>query len=194
MLPPRVIDLDATYRQLARPWTPEQLAAHYWSAHRDGEHVTDTLPPPRPIPLLATAIAPSATVNTAIHILHALPKDVDGGLPGQLLETVQRNVVDALYGCHEALELDGAGHGYTVEEWLPTVYAIAGPLLEAAHLDAEPPPLVKAAHEAISWLSRAIADLEENPEEVPNSIAETLARHLAVLTFTDVARARQQSV
>ena len=194
MLPPRVIDLDATYRRLARPWTREQLAADYRSAHRDGEHVADALPPPRPIPLLAAAIAPSATVNTAIHILHALPRDVDEGLPEQLLDTAQWNVVAALQRCHEALELDGAGHGYTVEEWLPTVYDITGPLLEAARLDAEPPTLVEAAQQAISWLSRAITDLDERPEEVPNSVAETLARHLAVLTFTDVARSRQQSV
>ena len=78
-----------------------------------------------------------------------------------MLQTAQRNAVAALHGCHEALELDGTDHAYTVEEWLPTVYNIAGPLLEAARLEAEPPTLVEAAQQAISWLSRAITDLDE---------------------------------
>jgi hypothetical protein len=46
---------------------------------------------------------------------------------------------------------------------------------------------VQAAQEAISWLSRAIAELDESSEEAPTSIAETLARLLAVWTFTDAA-------
>ena len=45
--------------------------------------------------------------------------------------------------CHSALELDGADHGYGAEEWLPTVYDIAGPLLRSARLDTEPPTLVQ---------------------------------------------------
>ena len=141
----------------------------------------------RPIPLLALAIPPSATVNTAIHTLHALPKDIEGELPGQLLEIAQRNVVEALGCCQRALELDGDDHGYHAEEWLPTVYDIAGSLLESARLDIEPPTLVRVAQEAISWLSRAIAELDESSAEAPTSLAEALARLLAVWTFTDVA-------
>ena len=143
----------------------------------------------RPIPLLASAIPPSATVNTAIHTLHALPKDVEAELPGQLLEIAHRNVVEALGCCQRALELDGADHGYHAEEWLPTVYDIAGPLLQSARLDTEPPTLVQVTQEAISWLSRAIAELDERSEEAPTSLAEALARLLAVWTFTDVALA-----
>jgi hypothetical protein len=67
------------------------------------------------------------------------------------------------------------------------VYDIAGPLLQAARVDTEPPTLVQTAQEAISWLSRAIAELDENSEEAPTSLAETLARLLALWTFADVA-------
>jgi len=182
-----VIDLDDTYRRLARPASHEQLAAHYRTALRHGGHLVNAPEPARPIPLLATAILPSATGNTAIHMLHALPKNVDSELPEQLLEIAHRNVTDALHRCHRALELDGTAHGYTVEEWLPTVYDIAGPLLQSARLDAEPPSVVQITQEAISWLSRAIAELDESSEEAPTSLAETLARLLAVWTFTDPA-------
>ena len=187
-----MIDLDDTYRRLAGPWTHEQLAAHYHSAHRYGERTANDAEA-RPIPLLATAIPPSAAVNTAIHTLHALPKTVEGELPEQLLEIAQRKAVHALDCCHRALELDGADHGYSVDEWLPTVYDIAGQLLQSARLETEPPTLVQATQAAISWLSRAIAEVDESSEEAPTSLAEALARLLAVWTFTDTALRHGQS-
>jgi hypothetical protein len=109
------------------------------------------------------------------------------------LEIAQRNVVDALGRCERALELDGADHDYRAEEWLPTVCDIAGPLLQSARLDAEPPTLVQVTQDTIAWLSRAIAELDEGSEEAPTSLAETLARLLAVWTFTDVALGHRPS-
>jgi hypothetical protein len=182
-----VNDLDDIYRWLARPRTQQDLADDFRAALRQGGISAAGSAPEltRPIPLLAAAIPQFATVNTAIHTLHALPNDVEGELPGQLLEIAQRNGVDALGCCHRALELDGADHGYHAEEWLPTMYDIAGPLPQSARLDTEPPTLVQITQEAISWLSRAIAELDEGSEEAPTSLAETLARLLAVWTFTD---------
>jgi hypothetical protein len=116
-----------------------------------------------------------------------LPGDVGDELPEELLEIVRRNAVDALGCCQRALELDGADHGYDAEGWLPTVYDIAGPLLRSARLNVEPPTLVQVTQEAISWLARAIAGLDESSEEAPTSLAETLARLLVVWTFTYVA-------
>ena len=126
-------------------------------------------------------------MNTAIHTLHTLPNAVERGLPGQLLKIAQPNAVDALGRCHRAFELDGADHGYHAEEWFPAVHDIAGPLLQSARLDTEPPTLVQMTQEAISWLSRAIAELDEASEEAPTSLVEALARLLAVWAFTDAA-------
>lgn len=184
-----VNDLDDIYRRLSTPRTQHDLADDYHTALRQGASSAAGLAPElaRPIPLLAAAIPPSATVNTAIHTLHALPKDVEGELPGQLLAIAQRNVVETLGCCQRALELDGADHGYTAEEWLPTVYDIARSLLQSARPDTEPPTLVQVTQEAISWLSRAIAELDQRSEEAPTSLAEALARLLAVWTFTDIA-------
>jgi hypothetical protein len=184
-----VNDLDDIYGRLATPRTEHDLADDYRAALRQGGISAVGTGPElaRPIPLLALAIPATATINTAIHTLHALPDDVERELPGQLLEITQRNVVEALGYCHRALELDGADHRYEAEEWLPTVYDIAGSLLQSARRDTEPPTLVQITQEAISWLSRAIAELDEGSEEVPPSLAETVARLLAVWTFTDAA-------
>jgi hypothetical protein len=64
---------------------------------------------------------------------------------------------------------------------------IAGPLLQSARLDVDPPTLVQITQETISWLSRAIAEFDEGSEEAPTSLVESLARLLAAWTFTDVA-------
>jgi hypothetical protein len=187
----RVIDLDDTYRRLARPWDHEELAANRSKAYGHGGRLSREFDSTRPIRLLATAIPPSATASTAITTIHAMPRNVEGGLPEQLLETAERNVARALHRCDLALELHGAEHGYTVEDWLPTVCDIAGPLLESARLDTEPPTLVQLSLEAISWLSRAIAELDDGSEEAAASLAETLARLLAVWSFTDALRRRE---
>jgi hypothetical protein len=190
-----VNDLHEIYRDLATPRSGEEVADGYRSAQHRGERPGD-IPgrePSRPISVLATAIPPSATASTAIHTLHVLPQAVDDELPRRLLEIARRNAADALHRCHQALELDGADHGYTVEEWLPTVYSIAGALLQSARLDTEPPTLVQATQDAISWLSRAIAELDERSEEAPTSLAEALGRLLVTWIFTEDALRRQRS-
>jgi hypothetical protein len=189
-----VNDLHDIYRRLPAEATQEQLAAHYRTAQRDGSQLAEGSGPEltRPIRALGTAIPPAATTSTAIHTLHAVP-DLEGALPEQLVEIARRNAADALHRCHRALELDGADHGYTTEEWLPAVYDVAGSLLLSARLDVEPPTLVQATQDAISWLSRGITELDEASEKAPSSLAETLARLLAVWTFTDAALHHQPS-
>jgi hypothetical protein len=191
-----VIALDDIYQQLTTGPTHDQLPAHYCRARSHGPLPTERIGPAltRPISALATAMPPSATAGTAIHMLHALPPNTAGDLPEQLVEIARRNVADALRDCHRALELDGADHSYTVAEWLPTVYDIAAPLLRSARRDADPPTIVQAAQEAISWLSRTIADLDESSPEAPTSLAETLGRLLVVWTFTDEALPNRQPV
>lgn len=113
-------------------------------------------------------------------MLHALPKNVEGALPEQLLEPAHRNIAHALHRCQDPLELDGGSPGFNVEEWLPTVYDTAGPLLQSARLDKEPPTIVLATQEAISWLSRAITELDESSEEPrPASPRRSLACSLS---------------
>ena len=182
-------DLDDIYRLLAAPRTQQDLADDYRTALRHGARLAagSAADLARPVFLLAAAVPPATTAGTTIHTLHALPNNIEGALPEQLLEIAQRSLADALGRCARALELDGAEHGYRAEEWLPVVCDIAGPLLSSARPETEPPTLVQVTQEAISWLSRAIAELDAGSEEAASSIAETLARLLAVWIFTDAA-------
>jgi hypothetical protein len=127
-----VIDLNATYLRLTRPWTHEQLAARYQTANQRGERspeeAEDLLN--RPIAVLATAIPSAASLSVAIHVLHVLPATSDPGLVDQLLGNVEEHSAVVLHRCHRALDLDGQAHGYTANEWLPVVYDIAASLLE----------------------------------------------------------------
>jgi hypothetical protein len=180
--------LNDTYRRLAVPWTHEQLAAHYRAAeHHGGNSARRDPEPTRPIPLLAAAIAPSTTLSVAIHMLHALPSTTESRLPAQLLEAARRNTADALYRCQRALERDGATHGYNVQEWLPVVFDIAAPQLESARAGTEPPTVVQQTQEAISWLSRALVELDADSTEVPSALCEVLARLLLVWVFVELA-------
>lgn len=184
-----MIDLDDTYRRLARSWTEQQLAASYQAAAHRGTGLVDTSQgdhATRPIALLATAIPPTATLNVAIHMLHVLPDTTRGVLPDELASTAEKNAADALHRCHRALELDSEHHRYTTDEWLTTVYDIAIPLLESARRDQEPPTVVCQAQEAVSWQARSIIELDRGSVGTTAAIAETVARLLTVWLFANL--------
>jgi hypothetical protein len=187
-----VIDLEDTYRRLARTWTHDELAARYQDAQHRGAQLVESPPEQvtRPVQLLATAIPPCATFNVAIHMLHALPDGVQDQLPRQLVDVAETNAANALHRAHTALETDGAAHGYTADEWLSTAYDITVQLLEPARLDSDPPTLVRAAQDAISWLSRAVVELDRDSAEIPSTLAEALARLLTGSVFAGEALAR----
>ena len=105
MLHAPMLDLDATYEQLARPWSHEQLAAHCREANRRGAQAVEDIQevPDRPISLLATGIPASASFSVAIHVLHALPTSARGELAKQLVDTAGKNAADVLHRCHLAL-------------------------------------------------------------------------------------------
>jgi hypothetical protein len=191
MLPDRPMsDLTATYDQLARSWTHEQLADHYRDAQRRGEQLPERDQPHlirRPIAMLASAVPACANLSVAIHVIHVLPATGALALTDQLLRTAENNSATALHRCHRALALDGHAHGYTADQWLPAIYDIAAPLLETAALNHEPPSLVEHAQEAVRWLSRAIVDLDEDSPDAAAALADGLGRMLALHVFAGVA-------
>jgi hypothetical protein len=188
-----MIDLGATYSRLAGPWSHEQLAAHYHEANRRGEHLRgrdqdDAIR--SPIALLASSIPQSTSLSVAVHVLHVLPSTTRGELAPQLLGTIDGNATAVLHLCHRALEIDGRTHDYTADEWLPAVYDIAAPLLDAARLHHEPPSVVEHAQDAVRWLSHAIINLDQDALDAAAAIADALGRLLILCVFTDSARDR----
>jgi hypothetical protein len=184
-------DLSAAYEQLSRPWTHEQLADHYSEAKRRAERMPECDQDHlirRPVAMLATGVPACATLSVTIHVLHVLPATSDPGLVEQLLASAEERSAVVLHRCHQALELDGRAHDYTADEWLPAVYDIAAPLLEAARLNCEPPSVVEQAQDTVSWLSRAIIDLDQDARDAAAAIADCLGRILALYAFAAVAR------
>jgi hypothetical protein len=190
---PTMLDLGATYEQLARPWSHEQLAAHYHEPNRRGERIpgrdrNDEMR--RPIALLASSIPQCTSLSVAVHVLHVLPSPPRGELAQRLLDTIDDNATAALHLCHRALELDGRAHDHTADEWLPAVYDITAPLLEGARLHREPPSVVEHAQEAVHWLSQAIINLDQDASDATAAIADVLGRLLALCVFADLALSR----
>ena len=54
--------------------------------------------------------------------------------------------------------------------------------------------MVREAQDAISWLSRALIELDEDSAETATALSEALARLLAVWVFAETARDLERSV
>jgi hypothetical protein len=184
-----VTDLDQIYSQLARDWPQEELAACYTSAQDRGARVIKNPRPDvaRALPAVATALPPAATLDVAVYVLHMLRSGAQGDLAPRLVDNAEHNAAAALHRCHRALQLDGATHSYTAEEWLSVVCERASQLLKSARLNEEPPSMVREAQDVISWLSRSLIVLDQDSAETPNALSEALARLLAVWVFAESA-------
>jgi hypothetical protein len=77
-----------------------------------------------------------------------------------------------------------------MEEWLPIVYEIAGPLLQSARMNEEPPTVVGHTQDTISWLARAVLKLDEDSPAAPSALANILPRLITVRVFANAARER----
>jgi hypothetical protein len=182
-------DLSAVYEQLARPWSHERLG-DYRQAKDRAERMPEFDQERQirgPVAMLASAVPACATLSVAIHVLHVLPATRDPGLIQQLLGNVEEHSSVVLHLCHRALELDGRAHDYTADEWLPAIEDNTAALLKAARLAREPPALVELAQEAVSWLSCAIVDLDQDARDAAAAIADGLGRALALYVFADLA-------
>ena len=185
-----MVDLGATYKRLARLRSREELTAIYRDANRRGKERVRQQPhtaPDHPVAQLAAAIPPLTNLSVAINVLHVLPPVLDDELPHRLRVTIANNAAEGLHRCHLALELDGNTHGYTTDDWLPVVCEIAGPLLESARPDEEPPSLVRHTQGAVGWLSTSLVHVDQDSPETAAALADTLARLLVVCAFADAA-------
>jgi len=191
-----VTNLEESYRRLARPWTQEQLEACFRDAEHRGADDDGAAREPhtQPVAVLATAIPPAATLNVAIHTLHLLPRGNASSasqeqVVNELLQTAAKNAAEALHRANRTLELDGAAHGYRADEWLGAICDITAQLFESAKLESAPTTLVQAAQDSVSWLSRAVVELDQDSAETASTLAEVVARLLALWVFATEAPA-----
>ncbi len=188
-------DLDEIYKRLARAWSQDELTARYASAR---DHGARAIKNPRPavaraLPMVASALPPAATLDVAVYVLHMLPEGAQDDLARRLLDNAEQSAAAALHRCHRALELDGVARSYTAGEWLPVVCDRAAELLKSAHLDEQPPTMVRDAQDTISWLSHGLIELDQDSAEAPNALSEALGRLLAAWVFAETACVPERS-
>ncbi|MGN6171056.1 MAG: hypothetical protein ACTHQQ_23225 [Solirubrobacteraceae bacterium] len=183
-------DLEEIYERLARSWAQEELAARYRTAEDRGARVVKgrRRDDDRALQMVATALPATATLGVAVYVLHLLRGGAQGELAQRLVENADRNAASALHYCQRALGLDGAAHSYASEEWAPIICDVAARLLKSARLNEEPPTVVRVAQDAISWLSRAVIELDKESADAASTLSETLGRLLAAWVFADTAR------
>jgi hypothetical protein len=188
-----VRSLDATYRNLARHWRPDELAERYQAALLRGTRDLPPGDPPaeRPITLLATAIPRLISLAVATNILHTLPDRAqasDPGLADELLATIDATAAGSLHRCHLALDAYGRENPTdTAEEWLPYVYDETAHALQALAPTADPPSLIEHAEQAGRYAAIAIGALDRNAATVAEAMSDCLGHLLTVCVFADAA-------
>ena len=184
-------NLEAVYRQLARPWPAHELAQRYEGAYDRGARdlPVGEDPPDRPIMLLATAIPRLISLAVAANVLHLLPTGTHDAavLAGELIATVDATAAASIHRCHLALQSDGESRGYDTDEWLPLAYELAADWLRHASPTAEPPSLIEHAQQSGRFAALAIGALDRDAPTVPETIADCLAHLLFTSVFADAA-------
>ena len=184
-------DLEAVYRELARPWPADELDHCYEAAYDRGARdlPVGEDPPDRPIVLLATAIPRLISLAVAANVLHLLPTGAHDAavLAGELIATIDATATGSIHRCHRALQSDGESRGYDTDEWLPLAYEQAADWLEYASAAADPPPAIEHTQEAGRFAALAIGALDRDAPSVPEAIADCLAHLLFTCVFADAA-------
>lgn len=187
--------LEVIYRDLARPWGLDELAASYQAADERGasDMPADEMPPDRPITQLATAIPRLISLAVAANVLHILPAAVlDAAIGNDVLGTLDVTAAGSLHRCHLALNAHARAHEYDADEWLPLVYDQAADWLQHASAAVDPPALIDHAQQAGRYAAVAIGSLDRNAPNAPEAITDTLAHILTVCVFSDTAPAGRQ--
>ncbi len=184
-------NLEAVYRQLARPWPADELVQRYEAAYDRGARdlPAGDDPSERPITLLATAIPRLISLAVAANVLHLLPPSTHDGaaLAEELITTIDATATGSLHRCHLALRSDGESRGYDTDEWLPLAFEQAADWLEHASAATDPPPAIDHAQQAGRFAALAIDSLDRDAPSVPEAITDCLAHLLFACVFADAA-------
>jgi len=169
-------NLQAVYRQLARPWPADELNLRYEAAYDRGasDLPVGEDPPDRPIMLLATAVPRLISLAVAANVLHLLPTRThdDAVLAEELIATIDATASGSIHRCHLALQSDGESRGYDTDEWLPLAYEEAAGWLRKASPTAEPPSLIEHSQQSGRFAALAIGSLDRDAPTVPETIAD----------------------
>jgi hypothetical protein len=195
-----VIDLGVVYRELLRPWSPEELEPLYSAALRRGERELPAAGPGiRPLGLLATAIPALNNLTVAAYAIHLVTPSLAPeatALHARMLEIAASTSSGSLLRCHLALaaELQDSADELpagdeTADAWRPIVFDNADSLLAALEPTQEPPPAYALAQDAAIWVARAIQLIDEHHPDRLAALTEAIARLLTITVFAQLASA-----
>jgi hypothetical protein len=195
-----VIDLPAVYRDLLRPWSPDELKPFYANALRRGERELPAEDPGiRPLGLLATAIPRLNSLVVAAYAIHLVSPSLAPeatALHADMLKVAGSASAGGLLRCHLALVAELAASAdelpagdETAEAWRPVVFDNADAALAGLALTQEPPPAYALAQDAAIWIARAIELIDQHHPDRIAALTEALARLLAISVFAEIASA-----
>jgi hypothetical protein len=193
-----VIDLPAVYRDLLRPWSPDELEHYYANALRRGERDLPAEDPgTRPLALLATTIPRLNSLIVAAYAIHVVTPSLAPeatSLHTDMLEIARNAAAGGLSRCHLALaaELTAStdelpAGDETADGWRPVILDNADAALARLDPTDEPPPAYTLAQDAAIWVARAIELIDQQHPDRIHALTETLARLLALSVFADLA-------
>jgi hypothetical protein len=193
-----VIDLPAVYRDLLRPWSPDELEPFYAKTLRRGERDLPAEDPgTRPLALLATTIPRLNSLVVAIYAMHVVTPSLApeaSALHTDMLEVARNAAAGGLLRCHLALAAELAAStdelsagDETADAWRPVIVDNADAALAGLDATDEPPPAYALAQDAAIWVARAIELIDQQHPDRIHALTEALARLLVVSVFADLA-------
>jgi hypothetical protein len=185
-----MVDLPAAYRSVAsRQWPHDRLASHDLAARQRG--ISDlpegrVAPTDHPIVFVAAAMPRLTNLAVAAHLLHVLPPSEPRRDAGdELLQAVDAASAGSLHRVHLALAAVGDRQSDDPEGWEPLIYDETAQLLHG--LKSMAAPLIAYSEHAGQLAANAIEALDLDHPSVQETLADCLARLLAICVLVDVA-------
>ena len=185
-----MVDLPAAYRSVAsRQWPHDRLAGHDLAARQRGISdlpVGRVAPTDHPIVFVAAAMPRLTNLAVAAHLLHVLPPSEPSRDAGdELLQAVDAASAGSLHRVHLALAAVDDRQSDDPEGWEPLIYDETAQLLHG--LKSMAAPLIAYSEHAGQLAASAIEALDLDHPSAQETLADCLARLLAICVLVDVA-------
>jgi hypothetical protein len=185
-----MVDLPAAYRSVtSRQWPHDGLAGHDLAARQRG--ISDLpagrfAPADHPIVFVADAMPRLTSLTVAAHLLHVLPpSEPSRDASEELLQAVDAASAGSLHRVHLALAAAEDQHSNDPDGWEPLIYDETARLLHGVESTAA--PLIAYSEHAGQLAASAIAALDLDNPSAQETLADCLARLLAICVLVDVA-------
>jgi hypothetical protein len=143
-------------------------------------------PASHPIVFVADAMPRLTSLTVVAHLLHVLPPSEPSRDAGEeLLQVVDAASAGSLHRVHVALAAVDQQQSEDPDGWEPLIYDETAQLLHG--LESTAAPLIAYSEDAGQLAASAIQALDLDDPSAPETLADCLARLLAICVLVDVA-------